>query len=190
MANSVYTYIEVESENPKVFKKLQEMFPESDDWVTQSDGMYLYNKLYGYGQNLEYDRSEFTEQMGAKWCHIEELETDDEYFTLSTESAWYYIEGAIEQLHHILSEIDEKVWVKFTFDDESPSQPLGGGAVYMGELCCMDEVFDSPDEENYDTEEEYDEAMDMYWEEQVEKKTDLQQDAINYLTEEYANEED
>ena len=62
MANSVYTYIEVESENPKVFKKLQEMFPESDDWRTQSDGMYLYNKLYGEG---EYDRSEFTEQMGV-----------------------------------------------------------------------------------------------------------------------------
>ena len=74
MANHVYTYIEVESENPKVFKKLQEMFPESDDWKTQSDGMYLYNKLYGKG---EYDRSEFTELMGAKWCHIEDVEADE-----------------------------------------------------------------------------------------------------------------
>lgn len=187
MANSVYTYIEVESENPKVFKKLQEMFPESDDWRTQSGGMYLYNKLYGEG---EYDRSEFTEQMGAKWCHIEEVETDEEYFTLSTESAWYYCEGAIEQLHHILSKIDKKVWVKFTFDDESSSQPLGGGAVYMGELCMNDDVFDSPDEDDFDTTEEWDAAYETYWEEQVEKKTDLRDDAIEYLTNEYANEED
>ena len=188
MANHVYTYIEVESENPKVFKKLQEMFPESDDWKTQSDGMYLYNKLYGYGNTLEYDRSEFTEQMGAKWCHIEEVETDEEYFTLSTESAWYYCEGAIEQLHYILSEIDEKVWVKFTFDDESSSQPLGGGAVYMGELCMNDDVFDSPDEDDFDTTEEWDAAYETYWEEQVEKKTDLRDSAIDYLTEEYKEE--
>ena len=55
----------------------------------------------------------------------------------------------------------------------------------MGELFFNDDVFDSPDAEDYDTEEEHDEAMDRYWEEQVEKKTDLQQDAIDYLTEEY-----
>ena len=169
MANSVYTYIEVESENPKVFKKLQEMFPESDDWRTQSDGMYLYNKLYGAG---------------------EEVETDEEYFTLSTESAWYYCEGVIEQLHSILSEIDEKVWVKFTFDDESSSQPLGGGAVYMGELCMNDDVFESPDQDDFDTREEWDIAYENYWELQVEKKTDLRDEAIEYLTDEYANEED
>ena len=182
MANHVYTYIEVESENPKVFEKLNEMFPESDDWKTKSGGMYLHNKLYG---EAEYDRSEFTEQMGAKWCYIEEMDSDEESFWMSTTSAWYYCEGAIEQLHHILSKIDEKVWVKFTFDDESPSQPLGGGAVYMGELCCEQEEFDSPDEDDFDTEELFDEAMDRYWEEQVEKKTDLQQSAIEYLTEEY-----
>ena len=74
--------------------------------------------------------------MGAKWCYIEEIDSDDDYFTLSTESAWYYIEGAIEQLHHILSEIDEKVLVKFTLKMNLQSQPLGGGAVYMGELVC------------------------------------------------------
>ena len=185
MANSVYTYIEVESENPKVFKKLQEMFPESDDWRTQSGGMYLHDKLYGA---YEYDRTEFTDRMGAKWCHIEEVETDEEYFTLSTESAWYYCEGAIEQLHSILSEIDEKVWVKFTFDDESPSQPLGGGAVYMGELAMNDVVFDQPDEEDFDTEEKHSLALEDYWELQVEKKTDLQEEAITYLTEEYKEE--
>ena len=187
MANHVYTYIEVESENPKVFKKLQEMFPETDDWRTTNGGMYLHDKLYGPS---EYDRSEFSDRMGAKWCHIEEVETDDEYFYICTESAWYYCEGAIEQLHSILSEIDKKVWVKFTFDDESPSQPLGGGAVYMGELSVEDEVFDSPDEEDFDTTEEYDEANELYWEEQVEKKTDLRDSCIEYLTEEYADEED
>jgi len=184
MANHVYTYIEVESENPKVFKKLQEMFPEEDDWRTTNGGMYLHDKLYGPS---EYDRTEFSERMGAKWCHIEEVETDEEYFTLSTESAWYYCEGAIEQLHHILSEIDEKVWVKFTFDDESSSQPLGGGAVYMGELAVEDAVFESPDEEDFDIEGAWDEAYENYWELQVEKKTELQQKAIDYLTEEYAN---
>jgi hypothetical protein len=187
MANHVYTYIEVESENPKVFEKLESMFPESDDWRTKSSGMYLHDKLYSPS---EYDRTEFSERMGAKWCHIEEVETDDEYFSLSTESAWYYCEGAIEQLHHILSEIDKKVWVKFTFDDESSSQPIGGGAVYMGELCMNDDIFDQPEEEDFKTEEEYSLALEDYWELQVEKKTDLRDNAIEYLTNEYANEED
>lgn len=187
MANHVYTYVEVESENPNVFKKLQEMFPESDDWKTQSGGMYLHDKLYGPN---EYDRSEFCDRMGAKWCYIEEVDASDDYFYMNTTSAWYYCEGAIEQLHSILSEIDKKVWVKFTFDDESPSQPLGGGAVYMGELSVEDEVFDSPDEEDFDTTKAYDEANELYWEEQVDKKTDLRDSCIEYLTEEYADEED
>ena len=51
------------------------------------------------------------------------------------------------------------------------------------------EEFDSPDEDDFYTEEEHDEAMDRYWEEQVEKKTDLQQIAIDYLTDEYSSEE-
>jgi len=187
MANHVYTYIEVESENPKVFEKLESMFPEDDDWRTKSGGMYLHDKLYGPS---EYDRTEFSERMGAKWCHIEEVETDEEFFTLSTESAWYYCEGVVEQLHSILSEIDEKVWVKFTFDDESSSQPLGGGAVYMGELSMHDEVFNEPEEEDFDTTEAYEESMENYWELQVEKRTDLRDKSIEYLTNEYANEED
>ena len=188
MANSVYTYIEVESDEPKVFQKLQSMFPESDDWRTQCDGMFLYRKLYE--ADAEYDRTEFTDRMGAKWCHIEEVDASDDYFYMNTESAWYYCEGAIEQLHSILSEIDEKVWVKFTFDDESPSQPLGGGAVYMGELAMNDVVFDQPDEEDFDTEEKHSLALEDYWELQVEKKTDMQDEAIEYLTHEYANETD
>jgi hypothetical protein len=60
----------------------------------------------------------------------------------------------------------------------------------MGELCCNDEVYDSPDEDDFDTTEEWDEAYENYWELQVEKKTDLRDDAIEYLTNEYANEED
>ena len=75
--------------------------------------------------------------------------------------------------------------VKFTFDDESSSQPLGGGAVYMGELAVEDEVFDSPNEDDFDTEGAWDEAYENYWELQVEKKTDLRDSCIDYLTEEY-----
>jgi hypothetical protein len=57
-------------------------------------------------------------------------------------------------------------------------------------LCMNDDVFDSPDEDDFDTTEEWDAAYETYWEEQVEKKTDLRDDAIEYLTNEYANEED
>ena len=60
----------------------------------------------------------------------------------------------------------------------------------MGELSVEDEVFDSPDEEDFDTTEEYDEANELYWEEQFDKRTDLRDSCIEYLTEEYANEED
>ena len=60
----------------------------------------------------------------------------------------------------------------------------------MGELSMHDEVFDSPEEEDFDTTEAYDEAQENYWELQVEKRTDLRDKSIEYLTHEYANEED
>ena len=51
-------------------------------------------------------------------------------------------------------------------------------------------MFDQPDEEDFDTEEKHSLALEDYWELQVEKKTDMQDEAIEYLTHEYANEED
>lgn len=45
---------------------------------------------------------------------------------MSTCSAWYYIENAIERLGEILFEIDNDVVLQYTFEDES-LDPIGGG---------------------------------------------------------------
>mgnify|MGYP001169431336 CR=1 FL=1 len=180
MANHVMTWIEVDSDNPDVYEKLNEMFPESDDWETKGQTMYLFDKLYGEG--TEYDRSDYTEAIGAKWCYVEEA--DGMEGIIHTTSAWYYPSDAIEQLHHILSKIDEKVLVKFTYEDESYN-PVGGGAVYMGELYAEEGDMEYPDEDNFDSEEEYDTAVDHFYDYVSDCKDEHQQNAIDYLMEEY-----
>ena len=115
MANEVRTFIEVKSDNNETFTKLQEMFGGAD-YKTMYETDWLYHKLYG---EKEYDRGVYTEEMGAKWCYVDDIDPADDSFTMTTVSAWYYCEGAIQRLQEILHGVDEEVCIAFTYEDES-----------------------------------------------------------------------
>ena len=158
MANEVRTYIEVNSDNNETFKKLQALFADAD-YKTMSETDWLYHRLYG---EKEYNREVYTEEMGAKWCYVDDLETLPDEFHITTVSAWYYCEGAIQRLQEILQEVDEDVCISFTFEDES-LDPIGGGACYKGELIVYDDALEYPDYDDYEEEEDYDTALEeMY----------------------------
>ena len=158
MANEVRTFIEVKSDNNETFTKLQEMFGGAD-YKTMYETDWLYHKLYG---EKEYDREVYTEEMGAKWCYVDDIDPADDSFTMTTVSAWYYCEGAIQRLHEILHEVDEEVCIAFTYEDES-LDPIGGGACYKGELMVYEDSVEHPNYEDYEEEEDYDSALEeMY----------------------------
>lgn len=176
MANHVTTTVEVISENPQVFQKLMDWF-DGKDYKELGDTMFLYNLLYPNSD--EYDRSEYTDRMGAKWAYIEEVEVDNEYFVMNTTSAWYYIEGAIEQMGSILNEIDDDVLLKFTFEDES-LDPIGGGAWYKGELDFDETSYEWPDEDKLSPE-EYQLEMDSLYEDVYELCTEMMYNSESFL---------
>jgi len=162
MSNEVRTYIEVKSDNNDVFKKLQSLLGDAD-YKEMGHTMWLYNRLYDFpNDNEEYDRGDYTERMGAKWCWLDDIDRGDENFTMTTVSAWYYCEGAIRRLQEILQEVDEEVCIAFTYEDES-LDPIGGGACYKGELFTYEDSLEWPNYDDYEEESDYDSALEeMY----------------------------
>ena len=159
MANEVRTFIEVHSDNCNgTFEKLQEMFGDPD-YKEMSHTDWLYHKLYG---EKDYDRGVYIDEMGAKWCYVDEIDPADDSFTMTTVSAWNYCDGAIRRLQEILQETDEDVCVAFTFEDESMC-PVGGGACYKGELVFYEDEFEYPSYADYEDDVQYDSALEeMY----------------------------
>ena len=158
MANEVRTFIEVKSDKNETFKKLQDLFGGAD-YKTMYETDWLYHKLYG---EKEYDRGVYTEEMGAKWCFVDDMDADEGVFTMTTVSAWYYCEGAIRKIQEILQEVDEEVCIAFTYEDES-LDPIGGGACYKGELFTYEDSLEWPNYDDYEEESDYDSALEeMY----------------------------
>ena len=158
MANEVRTFIEVKSDKNETFKKLQDLFGGAD-YKEMYETDWLYHRLYG---EKEYDRGVYTEEMGAKWCYVDDLDADEGVFTMTTVSAWYYCEGAIRKIQEILQEVDEEVCVAFTYEDES-LDPIGGGACYKGELFTYEDSLEYPSYDDYEDESDYDAALEeMY----------------------------
>ena len=135
---------------------------------------WLYHRLYG---EKEYDRGVYTEEMGAKWCYVDDLDADEGVFTMTTVSAWYYCEGAIRKIQEILQEVDEEVCIAFTYEDES-LDPVGGGACYKGELFTYEDSIGYPDYDDYENEEDYDKAMDELYEKVYEVCEELKNEAM------------
>ena len=173
MANEVRTFIEVKSDKNETFKKLQDLFGGAD-YKTMYETDWLYHKLYG---EKEYDRGVYTEEMGAKWCYVDDLDADEGVFTMTTVSAWYFCEGAIRKIQEILQEVDEEVCVAFTYEDES-LDPVGGGACYKGEMFTYEESIGYPNYDDYENEEDYDTALEEVYDKVYEVCEGLKNEAV------------
>ena len=174
MANHVSTYIRVASEEPKVYKKLEELFHDKS-YEDMGRPMFLYETLYPESPT-EGEGFNYGEMIGAKWAYIENVECGDDYFEMASTSAWYIPDEAIKRLGEILSELDENVLIEFTYEDES-LEPIGGGACYQDNFITYEETYEWPDEEEL-SEEEYNEAYDGMWEDVHDITQSLMNDAV------------
>ena len=123
MANHVYNYITVTGteEVEKVFDSLGENFTvtvQRPNWegvntnYTEFKGIEELEFMPEYDEDKWYDW--YIENVGAKWCHIEEWEGD--YMNLC--SAWSACTGFVERLTTFLAETDPNVRVRHQYEDE------------------------------------------------------------------------
>tara|TARA_X000001382_G_scaffold29308_1_gene18734 strand:- start:100 stop:678 length:579 start_codon:yes stop_codon:yes gene_type:complete len=125
MANNVYNYVEV-SGTDEVLNKFEEMGKslitqrETTDWEGKPMLIDEYNGIEELKFMPEFDEVHDTyynwycDNVGAKWCHIEEW-TDD-YMNLC--SAWSACIPFTERLTAELAKIDPHVQVRHQYEDE------------------------------------------------------------------------
>ena len=135
MANHVYNYITVTGteEVEKVFDSLGENFTvtvQRPNWegvntnYTEFKGIEELEFMPEYDEDKWYDW--YIENVGAKWCHIEEWEGD--YMNLC--SAWSACTEFVGRLTTFLAETDPNVHVRHQYEDEFRN--FIGVAVYEG----------------------------------------------------------
>ena len=166
MANHVTTWIAVHQGTAQVFKKLKEMFTLPEGKWDYSEEIDFHKLLYPNHVDEDYDRNVFTERMGAKWCYISDVDVmDDDEFNMTTISAWNWSSGAFERLFEILKEIDEDVVLTATYEDEGYNF-VGGAAISKleGLFDYQDDTLEYPDKSTFKDENEYELAMNNFYE--------------------------
>jgi hypothetical protein len=185
MANHMRTNLTIEGS-----KKLMEFLEEKGKVVDERNKEDQYLAFVGaFIPEMKNDRGWFTDNVGAKWCYHEDFYNDDSIAEVILISAWYYPNTLIENLFKICSEIDEDVQIYGTFEDESYN-PVGGFAINKygfeeDEECDLeypdeDVYLDADGEVDYD---EYDVAMEEFYEEVYETKDLCQQNCLDVLNE-------
>jgi len=131
MANHVYFNVSVNTENPKVEKAFEEVmvmeevkrpFYASDDTYTVMELIDI-DKL-AFMPKGEYDSDNYLEKswdyyvnnVGAKWCNIEDVDHESLFF--SGYSAWSPPIQLIENLQNYLEDFGE-VSIRMTYEDEA-----------------------------------------------------------------------
>lgn len=180
MANEMRTYVTVKSDEPRVAKRLQEIF-KSRRGTYEVDALDVINNLEGTSYCYKSEKEDFNLEVdfppndlwesiiGPKWMHVEYDHSElPEDCNLVLSSAWSVPIPFLLRLRDELQKIDEDCYLKGTYEDES-YDPCG--AFIAGK-------FDYDDMEDID--EEYDwevyEEDDMYNENWVESLNELASD--------------
>lgn len=190
MANHVSTYVEFRKLNDagkELLSKLISRIREDgtyrwfgDMWVDGTDQTPTYQETEQYVWT--------TENIGPKWCYVEEVGED--YIRLT--SAWSWPEQGIEWLVNQLAAVDPKVLITCQFDDEMPN--FIGVAVYDrhgfvdGFEDDWDQIKDRVTEEHPEIdelEEESEEWWDAVHEKMYEVISDAQWSYINEVVSHY-----
>ena len=131
MANHVYFYVSVNTESPKVEKAFEEVmvmeevkrpFYASDDTYTVKELIdidrlaFMPEGKYDSDDYLENSWDYYVSNVGAKWCHIDDVDPDGLFF--SGYSAWSPPITLIENLQKYLEGYGE-VDIRMTYDDEA-----------------------------------------------------------------------
>jgi hypothetical protein len=113
------------------------------------------------------------ENVGAKWCHINEWDVvSDTEMQITMTSAWSFPESLVEKMYSVCSETDEECDFSITYEDES-LEPIGAMYISKDGSHIEESSYKWPQEEDFETEDEYLEALETMWEEIGDIKDEL-----------------
>jgi len=198
MANEMQTFVTVKSNEPRVAKRLQEIFKsrrgtyevDAIDVINNLEGTsYCYkNEKENFDVAIDFPSNDMWESIiGPKWMDVEfdysEL-PEDCHIVLS--SAWSVPIQFLLRLRDELQMIDEDCYLKGTYEDESfdPSGAFIVGKYDYDDMEDTDEVYDwdMHNEDDFYTENWYDEINEM--------ATNLEISYIEYLKDREENPQD
>lgn len=198
MANEMQTFVTVKSNEPRVAKRLQEIFKsrrgtyevDAIDVINNLEGTsYCYkNEKENFDVDVDFPSNDLWESIiGPKWMNVEfdysEL-PEDCHIVLS--SAWSVPIQFLMRLRDELQMIDEDCYLKGTYEDESfdPSGAFIVGKYDYDDMEDTDEVYDwdMHNEDDFYTENWYDEINEM--------ATNLEISYIEYLKDREENPQD
>lgn len=198
MANEMQTFVTVKSNEPRVAKRLQEIFKsrretyevDAIDVINNLEGTsYCYkNEKENFDVDVDFPSNDLWESIiGPKWMNVEfdysEL-PEDCHIVLS--SAWSVPIPFLLRLRDELQKIDEDCYLKGTYEDESfdPSGAFIVGKYDYDDMEDTDEVYDwdMHNEDDFYTENWYDEINEM--------ATNLEISYIEYLKDREENPQD
>ena len=195
MANEMQTFVTVKSNEPRVAKRLQEIF-ESRRETYEVDAIDVINNLAGtsycyknekenFDVDVDFPSNDLWESIiGPKWMNVEfdysEL-PEDCHIVLS--SAWSVPIPFLLRLRDELQKIDGDCYLKGTYEDES-FDPSGAFIVGKYDYDDMEDVYDwdMHNEDDFYTENWYDEINEM--------ATNLEISYIEYLKDREENPQD
>jgi predicted heme/steroid binding protein len=114
MANHVYTTMTFDGVKPETVKELQERFDKID--CGDSVGEFF--------SDAEYTREFFNENVGSKWCTLEDSEfiPENGYVYINTCSAWNHPDMFITRVNEFIAERqEERFTCSVMYDDEVPN---------------------------------------------------------------------
>ena len=157
MANHVWQRVNINSEKKEVHNKLEEWFGNLD-----------YSDVRGtvepvFGKDWKYD----IDKVGSKWVIVEDCYFDEDSSYINFCSAWSPADGFLEELMKVVLGIDEEATMDFTGDEESDDFLFAGYGSKRGfHWIAEDDNPERPWEEECEEEgTDYDEAIDMFYDE-------------------------
>ena len=138
------------------------------------------------------DRSYMLNNVGAKWCFLEDcyVNDDDTIMELSFTSAWDAPENLFyefaEYVRNLIKSPISEFEMELAAEDEALLHLSGGFANRFGTefICDYDCNFNRPDEGDYEETEHHDLALDEFWDAVINYKNELinecKQELITY----------
>jgi hypothetical protein len=173
MANHVNTYIQISGLTSETVGVLKERL----------EGIGFGESVGAFFPNVEYTHEFFFENIGSKWCTLEDLHIGEDYVGINLTSAWSYPNVLVEKLNELILETQKEFKIKTTYEDECPN--FFGAEAYVDGECEGSMEWDDEDVDDLlcDANEEYAEAFSVYSEDEddedaYEKMCDLKNDFI------------
>ena len=187
MANHVYSIIEINFANQEDTSRFLEWIGfeiDSTKWSENSTYMSrveacsncLFNNLF---HELPDTREAWIDEVGAKWCYLDDVDASDDTVYLNIVSAWDFPEGLFYKLSDFLREQYPGAKMEGTFEDE--------GYCFIG-ACAANQQY--RDIEYFHADDEYSEDpnykdedgcwTDAFFEEMSNKKDELLDEVLSF----------